>query len=149
MRRIEEAYLKLVRASAWYDLVATAPFAFPLLCLQTLALLRTTHAALGLSGGIPQFEPTHLLFMNLMGSLVLVWSALRLRRTRVEYGIYDAAARFLFAFSQGYYLFTSNLSALLMPFFIVECVFGLLQLFGFLLVKRCGGIGESVLIRVQ
>lgn len=138
MKRTEEAYLKLVRASAWYDLVVTAPFAFPILCVHTLAMLRAAHAALGLDGSIPQFESTHLLFMNLMGSLVIVWSLLRLRQTRAEYGMYDALARFLFAFAQGFYLITSYLSTLLVPFFVAECVFGLLQLYGFFRVSRCG-----------
>lgn len=136
MKKITKDYLTLIRASAWYDLVVTAPFAFPLLSVHALALLRQVHVALGLHGSIPQFEAAHLLFMNLMGSLVVVWSVLRLRRTRVEYGAYDACARFLFAFCEGYYLFNSGLSALLAPFFVMECLFGVLQLYGFYLMIK-------------
>lgn len=131
MNLSEGRYLKLVRVSAWYDLIVTAPFAFPVVSAQVLSALRAMHAALGLNGAIPEFQAAHLLFVNLMGSLVLVWSVLRLRRTRVEYGLYDAASRFLFAFCQGFYLLSGNLSALLVPFFVAECVFGILQAYGY------------------
>ena len=62
----ETSYNKIVRLSAWYDLIITTPFAFP--------LLSTIHKKFGFTGEIPEFLPTHFLFMNLMGSIVIVWS---------------------------------------------------------------------------
>jgi len=81
--------------------------------------------ALGI-GSLPAFEPTHLLMANLMGSVVCVWSVLRLRQTSVALGRYDAVARWLFAAWQAYAL-ASGATLLLVPFLIAEIGFGLLQ----------------------
>lgn len=125
-------YLKIVRASAWYDLLVTAPFALPVVSTIFLALLRSTHQPLGLSGSLPEYEAGHLLFVNLMGCLVLVWATLRLMHTRAEHGLYDGVARLLFASCQAYYLFGSEMSSLIVPFLLAECLFGAAQLLGFL-----------------
>jgi hypothetical protein len=139
MTNQQNRYLKVVRASAWYDLLVTAPFALPVVSTMFLALLKSTHQSLGLSGSLPEYEAGHLLFVNLMGCLVLVWATLRLMHTRVEHGLYDGVARLLFAFCQAYYLFGSELSTLIVPFLLVECLFGAAQLLGFLQGTRTRG----------
>jgi len=119
-------YLRLVRASAWYDLVVTAGFATP----WTYALLRDALSAasdaLGL-GGMPAADPTQTLYANLMGSVVLVWALLRLVRPRPEYGLYDGIARVLFAAWEAYAAVHGALG-LLWVFFAAEVGFGLAQL---------------------
>ncbi|ENZ79113.1 MULTISPECIES: hypothetical protein [Ralstonia] len=121
----ESTFLRIVRVSAWYDLIVTAPFATP----WTFALLHQALSALAQAlgiGSLPAFEPTHLLMANLMGSVVCVWSVLRLRQTSVALGRYDAVARWLFAAWQAYAL-ASGATLLLVPFLIAEIGFGLLQ----------------------
>ena len=81
--------------------------------------------ALGI-GGLPAFEPTHLLMANLMGSVVCVWSVLRIRQPSVVLGRHDAVARGLFATWQAYAL-ASGGTLLVVPFLIAEVAFGLLQ----------------------
>jgi len=119
-------YLKVVRASAVYDLVVTAGFATP----WTLALV---HAALdGLSGALglgafPALDPMQVLYANLMGSVVLVWSLLRLLRTQRVHGLFDGAARVLFSLWMAYALAHGG-PDLLWGFLAVEVAWGVVQL---------------------
>ena len=80
------SYLRLVRASAWYDLVSTIGFATPWTFAMVFSGLNALSAALGMSATLPHFAPEHMLMANLLGSLVTVWAILRLRDTRVLYG---------------------------------------------------------------
>lgn len=90
------AFLRLVRASAIYDVLMTAAFATP----WTLLLLRQHLSDLNVSLGgapLPLFAPFHLLIGSLLGSVVLVWSALRIADPQPRFGRYDAVARYLFS----------------------------------------------------
>ena len=69
---------RLVWWSALYDLVVTAPFATPLTAPLAITQLHGLHTALGLPGTIPEFAPMHLFFVNLFGTIVVLWSAVRL-----------------------------------------------------------------------
>jgi hypothetical protein len=119
------AYLKLVRASAWYDLLLTAPFATPWTFALAHAQLSALNHWLG-GGALPAFAPFHVLFACLMGSVVLVWSVLRLRMTEVRLGRYDGAARFLFASWMGWTLATTG-APLLWLFVAPEFAWGVAQ----------------------
>jgi hypothetical protein len=89
-------FRRVVRASAVYDLVVTAPFATPWSFALAFGQLSTVNQALG-GQPLPAFEPLQTLFALLMGSVVLVWSVLRLRRPTTSLGRHDAAARLLFS----------------------------------------------------
>jgi len=89
-------FRRVVRASAAYDLVVTAPFATPWTFAVAFSQLGAVNQALG-GQPLAAFEPLHLLFALLMGSVVMVWSVLRLRAPTVQLGRYDAAARALFS----------------------------------------------------
>ncbi|NGN67871.1 hypothetical protein G5C51_28720 [Streptomyces sp. A7024] len=115
------AYLRRVRASAWYDLVVTAGFATP----WTYELL---HGTLGLLGGtVPALDPMQVLYANLMGSVVLIWATLRLTGTRPEHGLYDGVARLLFS-TWFLYALTQGAPSVLWVFLVVELPFGVVQL---------------------
>ncbi|WP_269531649.1 hypothetical protein [Chitinimonas sp. BJYL2] len=119
-------YRQIVRASAAYDLIVTAPFATPwtfALVHQGLVWLDTT---LGLPGHMPAFDPIHILMANLLGSVVCVWSVLRLRSPQRRYGRYDAYARALFSAWQIYAL-AHGASAIIVVFLVIEMAFGLAQ----------------------
>ncbi|MCQ6551651.1 hypothetical protein NPS70_00320 [Streptomyces sp. C10-9-1] len=119
-------YLRLVRASAWYDLVVTAGFMTPWTYVLLHRALSWAGEALGL-GGMPPLDPVQTLYANLMGSVVVVWSLLRLTGTRAVHGVLDAAARVLFALWQGYAL-AHGATRLLWFFLVVEVAFGAVQL---------------------
>jgi len=120
------AYLRVVRASAWYDLVVTIGFATPWTFAAILAGLEELSGLLGITARFPTFEPVHMLMANLLGSIVTVWAILRLRDTRVQYGRYDAAGRFLFATWQLYAL-VQGAHPIVWSFLVVEVAFGIAQ----------------------
>lgn len=89
-------FRRVVRASAAYDLVVTAPFATPWSFALAFGHLGALNVALG-GRPLPGFEPMQMLFALLMGSIVMVWSVLRLRGPTRQLGRYDAGARVLFS----------------------------------------------------
>lgn len=90
------AYLRIVRASALYDILITAPFAAPWTLAWMHQLISTLNVGLG-GVPLPAFGPFHMFVGGLLGSVVLVWSLLRLRHPDRRLGLYDGAARFLFS----------------------------------------------------
>lgn len=119
------SYLRVVRASAWYDLVSTIGFATPWTFAAILSGMNMLSDQLGIAH-VPVFEPAHMLMANLLGSLVTVWAVLRLRDTRIAYGRYDAASRFLFATWQLYALGHGG-HPIIWVYCVIEIGFGIVQ----------------------
>ena len=118
-------FLTVVRASAAYDLLLTAPFATPWTFAFVHAHLSALNSRLG-GGALPDFATIHTLFACLMGSIVLVWSVLRLRAPSVRLGRYDGVGRFLFSTWMAWALAVSG-TPLLWLFLIPECCWGVAQ----------------------
>ncbi|WP_313175595.1 hypothetical protein [Massilia sp.] len=119
------AYRKLVQASALYDLAVTAPLATP----WTLAFMHglMSHLNVGLGGmPLPAFEPFHMFIAGLLGSVVTVWSLLRLRHPSRRLGLYDGAARFLFSSWMAWTLMATG-APLLWLLLVPECAWGVAQ----------------------
>ncbi|MFG2624365.1 hypothetical protein [Streptomyces sp. NPDC048473] len=119
-------YLRVVRASAWYDLVVTAGFATP----WTYALVHDALSSLGHAWGLgvlPELDPVQTLYANLMGSVVVVWAVLRIVRPLPMHGLLDGIARTLFAVWQAYAV-AHGAAQLLWLFLGVEVAFGIVQL---------------------
>lgn len=125
-------YRKIVRLSGIYDLAVTFPFAFPVLCELQVGFLRQCHISLGLAGDIPEFLPIHYFFMNLMGSVVVVWSVLRIRYPEAILGLYDSFARFLFSGLMLYYLMAFKVTGLLWFLLAPEITWGVVQFLGYM-----------------
>ncbi|EJM24453.1 MULTISPECIES: hypothetical protein [Pseudomonas] len=119
-------YRRLVRGSAWYDLIVTAAFVTPWSFAALHGVLTALSQALDLPGELPAFEPVHMLMANLLGSVVCVWAVLRIRDPQPVYGRYDAVARFLFAVWQAYAL-AHGASSLLVGFLVFELAWGMAQ----------------------
>ena len=126
---LESRYRQLVRSSAIYDVLATAAFATP----WTFHLL---HRTLGLVSPLPEFEPLHIFFVNLLGCLVLVWSALRIWRPDPIFGLFDSVARGLFFLWQVYYLLVFGISPFVWVFAAFEFAFGASQAYGYWLLYK-------------
>jgi hypothetical protein len=131
-------YLHIVRASAWYDLLLTLPFATPWSFALAHVQLSAVNRWLG-GDALPSFTPFHVLFACLMGSVVLVWSVLRLHRTELRLGRYDGAARFLFALWMGWTL-TQTGAPLLWLFVAPEFAWGVAQ---WLPVQDCSSTARA------
>lgn len=89
-------FRRIVRASAIYDLVVTAPFATPWTFALVYVQLNTVNQALR-GAALPAFAPFHVLFACLLGSVVLIWSLLRVTDPQQRFGRYDGMARLLFS----------------------------------------------------
>ncbi len=125
----EHRYRQLVRFSAIYDLVATAAFATPW-------TFQVVHQTLGLISPLPEFQPLHVFFVNLLGSIVVVWSALRIRRPEPILGLFDSFARSLFFLWQIYYLLAYDISPVVWVFAAFEFAFGASQAYGYWLLHK-------------
>ncbi|WP_338764686.1 hypothetical protein [Massilia sp. METH4] len=118
-------YTRIVRASGLYDLFLTAPFATP----WTFALLHAHLSAVNVRlGGPPMasFEPVHVLFACLMGSVVLLWSVLRIADPQVRFGRYDGIGRFLFSLWMAWTLAQAGMPVLWL-FIVPELAWGIVQ----------------------
>ena len=119
------AFRRVVRASAIYDVLMIAPFTTP----WTFLLLREHLSALNVGFGgvpLPDFGPFHLLISSLLGSVVLVWSVLRILDPQPRFGRFDAAARYLFSTWMAWALLVTG-QPLLWLFLVPELVWGLAQ----------------------
>ncbi|MEO7224159.1 MAG: hypothetical protein ABIY37_16960, partial [Devosia sp.] len=121
-----KTYARLLRASAVYDLIVTAPFATPWTFVLLATAFASIDASLGLPGSIEIPHGLSLLLGNLMGSIVVVWSVARYRLGLPVLGRYDAVARFLFATWQIYAL-AGGLSWIILPLLVAEIGFGVMQ----------------------
>lgn len=119
-------YLTYMKASAWYDLLVTWPFATPWTFSLMYGALVAISQTLGLPGALPPLDATTTLFGNLMGSVVVVWSLARILSPSIRLGRLDGVARFLFAAWQ-INAVLSGASAVVLVFTLVELVFGVLQ----------------------
>ena len=129
-------YKQLVRASAIYDLVVTAGFATPW-------TFHIVHQLLGTISPLPAFEPIHVLFANLLGSIVVVWANQRIRDPQPIFGQIDSNARGLFFIWQMYYLIAMDGSPIIWVFAAFEFAFGAAQAYGYILT-RAKNSGTSV-----
>ena len=119
------AFRRLVRASAIYDVLMTGAFATPWTLLLLREQLSTVNVRLG-GAPLPVFEPFHLLIGCLLGSVVLVWSVLRIVDPQPRFGRYDAAARYLFSLWMGWALLVTG-EPVLWLFIVPELAWGLAQ----------------------
>lgn len=121
-----DRYLRIVRASGWYDLLVTWPFALPWTFAWLYAQLNLLAQALALPGTLHPLDATHMLLANLLGSVVVVWSLARIVAPTVLLGRLDGVARFLFAAWQ-IYAVAHGANAIVLGFTAFELLFGVLQ----------------------
>lgn len=120
------AYLRVVRASAWYDLVVTAGFATPWTYVLMHDGISSLASGLGL-GVLPPVDLMQALYANLMGSVVVAWSLLRIVKPLPVHGLFDAATRTLFAMWEAFAV-AHGAPRLLWLFFVMEVAFGVVQI---------------------
>jgi len=122
-----ETVRRVVRASALYDLIVTAGFATPWTAAAALGVVADLHRGLGFDGALPVIEdPFTMLFANLLGSIVVVWSVIRLLRPTPLLGAGDTVGRLLFSAWFGWALL-QGASPVLVGFLVLEVGWGLVQ----------------------
>ncbi|WP_100448571.1 hypothetical protein [Glycomyces xiaoerkulensis] len=131
------AYIRLVRASAWYDLAITTGFATPWTFALVHEVLSSMSEGLGL-GAMPPLNPMTTLYATLMGSVVVVWSLLRIVRTQRVHGLFDGVTRMLFTAWMAYAL-VQGAPQIVWGFLVVEVAWGVLQLAPWLRARIAAG----------
>lgn len=116
----------LVRGSAFYDLIMTAGFMTPWTAAWVFNTFAALSAALALERPVPVLDISGMLFANLLGSVVVVWSLWRLGHPSHRVGLYDALARTLFATWQ-LYAVAHGASFLILGFTVFEVMFAVAQ----------------------
>ena len=116
---------RIYRASAWYDLIVTLPFTTPLTLAGVWWVWGMIHSSAGLAP-LPPLATYAVLFGNFFGTVVVLWSVLRLRLNDARLARYDAVARWLFSAWMLWALF-HGASPLLWGFLVVELSFAILQ----------------------
>lgn len=120
-------YRKIVRASAVYDLIVTAAFVTPWTFALVHWLVEYVDTAFVLPGDVPVPDMLTVLLANLLGSVVIVWSLVRVHLGTPVLGRYDALARFLFATWQ-IFAMGAGLTLAILPLTMMEIAFGVLQI---------------------
>lgn len=121
------AYHRFYRFSAWYDLLVTWPFAMPFtLALYWGPLMGGLTDILGLSP-LPALDPHAVLFANFFGTVVLIWSVVRLRLNDPALALYDGIGRAAFSLWMINALM-HGATPLLWAFLVPEIIFAILQL---------------------
>ncbi len=115
----------VVRASAVYDILLTGPFATPWSFAWLHGALSAMNQQLG-GAPLPAFAAFHVLIACLLGSVVLVWSALRLSDPQQRFGRFDGAARMLFFTWMTWALLNTG-APLLWLFMVPELAWGVAQ----------------------
>lgn len=126
MKRVSvPVFRRIVFFSALYDLLVTLSFATPWSFALVRQQLSSLNQVLG-GASLPSFEGFHLLLANLMGSIVVMWSVLRLRHPEPLLGRYDGAGRFVFA---GWMAWTLHVTGapVLWLFVLPELAWGIAQ----------------------
>lgn len=117
---------RIVRSSAFYDLIMTTGFMTPWTAAWVFSAFSALSAALALERPVPVLDVSGMLFANLLGSVVVVWSLWRLAQPSRRVGLYDALARTLFATWQ-LYAVAHGASFLILGFTVFEGVFAVAQ----------------------
>lgn len=136
MNVTEKRYRKVVWFGGVYDLIVNIPFALPGLVVMHLDTMAKFQAWLGLTGQFPVFDPLHLFFLNVFGSVATIWSVLRIVKPEPVFGLTDGTMRAAIACLIGYYLFVWSIPQIVVLFIVPEVLFGIAQLGGYWLYHR-------------
>jgi hypothetical protein len=134
---------RVVRWSGIYDIIMTTPFAIPAIRSLKIAVLGTLHQVLDWGGDVRDFEPIHLMFMSLLGSIVSVWSVLSIFRPESVFGLYDSTARFLFSMHMILAL-TFGGTRIVLLVLVPETTWAIVQLPGYFLLSKSHVVANQV-----
>lgn len=117
----------IVRASAWYDLIVSVGFATPWTARAVLALLGDSHRAVG-AGGTPldALPAPALMFVAFFGTVVTLWSIVRIADPSPRNGRIDTLGRIAFSAWMAWAL-ANGASHLLIGFLVLEVGWAVVQ----------------------
>jgi hypothetical protein len=114
------ANVATLRRVALFDLVVTLPFALPIVAQRVVYFFFDLDERLDLGTVLPRLDSIHLLFINLMGVLAVLWNVARVRARGPELAQLDVWGRCVVAaWITGYVLF-SRVTPILLVFVVTE-----------------------------
>ncbi|PYB72019.1 hypothetical protein DMX11_19105 [Pseudomonas sp. LB-090624] len=122
----QSRYATIVRVGAVYDIIATLPFALPVVASLALQAFAGLDAWLGLGTAFAALDSTSLFFINLGALAYVAWGVARWREPSAANGRLNALLRLLvivlqlFALSQGATPILWALAAVLLVFAVFE-----------------------------
>jgi hypothetical protein len=119
------SFRRIYRISAWYDLIVTWPYATPVTLAGLWSLVQNIHSWAALPA-IPELTVLGMMLGNFCGTVVLIWSVLRLRLNDPTLARYDAVGRWAFSAWMGVALW-NGATPILWGFLVVELCFAVLQ----------------------
>jgi hypothetical protein len=125
------SFRSIIKASGIYDIIIMLPFAVPGISEVIMKLISQAHYALALNGSMPEFSPFHLLFVNIMASVSIVWAVIRARNPIALYAWYDTTIRILIAATMLVYLLSYGITEIIWLFFVAEISWAALQINGY------------------
>jgi hypothetical protein len=128
-----ECYRRIVAAGGWYDLAVTLPFATPFGAAWTFGALRRLHDAAHLGGvAPPPFLPGHLLFVAFFGTVVVLWSLVRIVFRRPADGAADTIGSWMV------WALANGVSHVVAVTLVLEVGWGVAQGVGYWRLRRAG-----------
>jgi hypothetical protein len=119
--------LKIIRASAIYDLVVTVAFALPITAKWVFEGLAVLHSELTLTGSTPDPANAYtVMFANLMGGLVTVWALYRILRPSLAAGVADVGGRVFFSIGMAGAL-VAGASPIVLVMLVLEVLWAIVQ----------------------
>lgn len=125
----EKRYLNIIRYWAWYDLFLTILLALPLTALLLLWLFQNLHGTFNLIWTFQDFDPIHIMFVNLMWIISVFWALLRIKHTSLILGLYDSYMRLWIAFIIAIYILYFEVSIFFISFVSFEFILGVIQIY--------------------
>ena len=122
----ESQLIKISRFSAWYDIVVTTAFATPWTFVFLMGAISEIATRLSLPGSVLSPDVFHIFFANLFGTVVVIWSVVRLRLNLSVLARYDAIGRFLFSTWMVVAL-ANGASYILIGLLVIEFSMGVIQ----------------------
>jgi hypothetical protein len=116
-RAVKHATLRRV---ALFDLIVTLPFALPIVAQRVVYALFDLDEWLGLGTVMPRLDSLHLLFINLMGILAVLWNLARVRSRGTELAQMDVWGRCAVALWIAGYVLFSRVTPVLLLFVVTE-----------------------------
>jgi hypothetical protein len=137
---------RIVAAGAIYDMIAVGPLALPFTAPSHLNLMFDINVWLGFTGVMPTFQPIHFLFVNLFGTLLMVWAGFRLLRFRPGFSIVDFAVRVSVSVLLFWYATNGDVHRLVLFFLTAELLFAIAN---YRAMKHVGLIGNATVLLID
>ena len=129
---------QITRASGIFDIIIVLPFLIPGISSSYLNKLHYVHEHFNLRGVFPAFESPHLLFVNIMAAITVVWSLLRVFDPKVKYLVFDNFARVLIFSIITFYILYLNVSEIFLVFSLIEGLWFAIQTNAYFFKKTKG-----------